>query len=130
MNKFKGFLPLFSVSLATLVFYAHMLIPHDHHLSDSDASSDQTCPLSDNTSGRHSRFPMHCHAFNDLTSEKAINLIIIKSIKSLDSEPILQSNSSDINIQLFVTGQIFLSVQTVNSGMLELTFLRAPPSLA
>jgi hypothetical protein len=47
----------------------------------------------------------------------------------LDMEPILLSNYSDINFRLYFTGPFYLTAQSINSGILELSSLRAPPSL-
>ncbi len=68
--------------LAGLVITAHMIIPHDHHLSDQITGQNNSCPVSDSKSGHHSGFPVHCHAFNDLTAEKFPPAILQKNLQS------------------------------------------------
>jgi hypothetical protein len=119
--------PVFFIFLATLVFYAHMIIPHDHHPLESDSSQEEKCPASDNGSGNHTRFPLHCHAFNELTSEKAVVCVIIRSIKSLDFGSDIMLNTNRFYFQLFTTIVSDGFIHPLNSGIPDLSYLRAPP---
>jgi hypothetical protein len=66
MKSFRTLLFIFAV----LTIFAHMVIPHDHHAAGSLSGVNDSCPLSGEKTGHHPLFPNHCHAFNDLASEK------------------------------------------------------------
>jgi hypothetical protein len=70
MKKINKIIPVFFLWLASLAITAHLIIPHDHHLAESVVNQDDSCPLSNSNTSHHTGFPIHCHAFNDLTSEK------------------------------------------------------------
>jgi len=108
--------------LAAFVFNAHMIIPHDHHNLDSDICQ---YPVSSGT--HHQGFPYHCHAFNNLASEKATNFVIIKYNQSTDFIP-------DCSTVIFNQPVRWVELYDnhrngVISGFQEFTSLRAPPSL-
>jgi hypothetical protein len=127
MKRIIKTFPVFFIILATLVFYAHLILPHDHHPLESACSQDEKCPVSDKDSGNHTRFPLHCHAFNDLTSEKAVICVLIKSIKFLDFESDITLNSNRFYTQQFSTIVSDGFIHPVNSGISDLSSLRAPP---
>ncbi len=120
-------IPAFFLFLAASVFYAHMIIPHDHHLAEADVCQENSSPASGKHTTHHNGFPVHCHAFNDLTSEKAIIYINFSQIHSGSSDPVSKSDLTD-----FALTTRWISVFTnfnlaVNSGNLILSSLRAPP---
>jgi hypothetical protein len=100
-----------------------MIIPHDHHPTDSDICKSPVSPKP------HSPvFPYHCHAFNDLASEKATNFVIIKYVSILDF-------TIDYNSQISNQPQRWIKYfdnlrPTVNSDIQEYASLRAPPSIS
>jgi hypothetical protein len=121
IKRFKLFLLIF----AALVFNAHMIIPHDHHAVDYDV-----CQGKSTNSGSHRTFPGHCHAFNDLPSEKAKLVHISQKIQfsytflytiTDSTTPDLQINNKSI---IAFQRPIFCSITPENSQ------LRAPPSFA
>jgi len=115
--------------LAVTLLNAHMIIPHDHHQSDYDTCKRGTIPVSDKESSHHSGFPVHCHAFNDMTSEKAVNPVILSFFQVHDLIPASIIDTALSNIQ-FSRIRIYNTFkEPVNSGILELSSLRAPPSL-
>jgi len=115
--------------LAVIILNAHMIIPHDHHQADSNLCQENTSPVSKSSGTHHSGFPPHCHAFNDLASEKAIVYNMIKYVKCPDFTPGSVLTQTVSNLQ-FSRGRIFdLFVLPVNPGILGLSFLRAPPFL-
>jgi len=67
--------------LAGLTLCAHLIIPHDHHNPDSSSRQESNCPVSDDHHNKHKGFPVHCHAFNDLATEKEIKHIFISLIQ-------------------------------------------------
>jgi hypothetical protein len=81
MSKIFRYTSGFSLWLAGLIFIAHLVLPHDHHIADTFSNQDENCPASNKTDHNHPVFPMHCHSFNDLTSEKAIIYLISKYIR-------------------------------------------------
>jgi hypothetical protein len=127
MSRIVKILSSFSISLALSVFFAHMLIPHDHHLSEYGACAEESCPASKNNSHQSSRFPAHCHVFNDLTSEKAITCTILKKIQSITFESLFVSNASETLYRPSVSCVFSQVVKLVNTSMPGLISLRAPP---
>ena len=71
MRKAFRYSSSFALWLAVAAIWAHMIIPHDHHLGGSFSGEDLKCPASHQEQGHKSEIPVHCHAFNDLASEKA-----------------------------------------------------------
>lgn len=67
--------------LAGLTLSAHLIIPHDHHNSDSFSRQESNCPVSDDHHGKHKGFPVHCHAFNDLATEKEARHLFISLVQ-------------------------------------------------
>jgi hypothetical protein len=120
---------LFFLFLAISVLNAHMVIPHDHHVTDSNTCHDNTYPVSKNGHTRHPGFPRHCHAFNDLTSEKAVAYQIIKQVQTHDFMPgsILSARVPDIQFSWIKIVDVVN--QPVINKLQELSSLRAPPVL-
>ena len=86
MTRIIKKIQFFFLFLAISVLNAHMIIPHDHHIADSDHVL-VTHVRYQKTATRHPGFPPHCHAFNDLTSEKAITYHVIKQVRPNDFMP-------------------------------------------
>jgi hypothetical protein len=131
MRKIVKNIPVFFLWTAWIVMTAHLMIPHDHHLSDSDAQKEGSCPYSQShEAGKHnSGFPIHCHAFNNTTSEKAITFLLAVDLQSVDfvfgdvyDSQGLTLTSSKIEFSDF-------RKPLLDSEILELSSLRAPPSL-
>lgn len=128
MSKIFRYTSVFFLWLAWLFLTAHMVIPHDHHVIESVTGKGDTCPLSNNKSDHHSGFPIHCHAFNDLTSEKA-TIFVMNTRANLND--LFFSNFTDVFIFEIKTNlnSIFdISKSFHESHILELYALRAPPS--
>jgi hypothetical protein len=119
---------IFFLFLAAILFFAHMIIPHDHHTADTNPCQDERCPVSNNSNNHHRSFPAHCHAFNDLTSEKTIVHVHTLHIQCMDFVPPSVFDSKVINLQLSRT-RIIESHQPVDFFFPELSALRAPPVL-
>ena len=116
--------------LAVAILNAHMIIPHDHHQSDSDLCQENKAPVSKDGRTHHPAFPIHCHAFNDLASEKAIVYNLIKYVKYPDFIQGSVLIPAVSNLQISGERIFDLFVLPVNSGILELSSLRAPPLLS
>ncbi|MEI6048401.1 MAG: hypothetical protein WCS03_05845 [Bacteroidota bacterium] len=127
MSKFLKNLQIYLLWLAWLVLTAHLIIPHDHHLAESVTGQEDLCPVSNTGTGHHPGFPVHCHAFNDLASEKATTFV-------------LRDNTKDSNLSFSKFTDVFvfdLQAPPVtvldfrepfpDSYLLELSLLRAPP---
>jgi len=127
-NIFK-YIPGFSLWLALIIMSAHMIIPHDHHLADSFSNQEENCPASNNNSRHHTGFPVHCHAFNDLVSEKPINFLIIKDIQCDDLIAGSFTESKNHLIQFSKLSFLNSEEPLIDSEFPELSALRAPPSL-
>jgi hypothetical protein len=129
MYKANKNIPVLFLGLAWIVFTFHLLIPHDHHLTDSYGNKEETCPSSKEKPGHNKGIPIHCHAFNDLASEKAIIIKIIRNIQSFDAVKSSFPDSIDFTLHLSVLTIPDIQKPVIDSGILELTSLRAPPTL-
>jgi hypothetical protein len=129
ISRFVKNIRVFFLLLAGLALNAHMIIPHDHHLAESVAGSENDCPVSDGETSHHTGFPVHCHAFNDLTSEKVRSNHITTYIKY---SFLIISSLSDATAK-----ELHFSCRSISdfrepfpdSFLLEYSSLRAPPSL-
>jgi hypothetical protein len=127
MNKNFKYTSALVLWLAWLVMTAHMIIPHDHHVIESVTGTGDSCPLSNNKSDHHSGFPVHCHAFNDLTSEKARPYLL--NLSTQFNTALISSD--DFPIYEFVLEYIKTTDNQINltvSYFPELSLPRAPPS--
>jgi hypothetical protein len=82
MSRFYKSIRVFFLLLAGLAISAHMIILHDHHLSDPIIGQKDSCSAADGKSGHHTGLPVHCHVFNDLAAEKLSSLVLKKYIHS------------------------------------------------
>ena len=128
MHKVFKSLPVFSLCLAGVAILAHLIIPHDHHLAESDITQEDRCPASDNNSNHNKGLPVHCHAFNDLTTEKVVNTFNIRHIRLTDVIHGILFNNPISFTQFSCLTILNIFKLPVNSGILELSSLRAPPS--
>jgi hypothetical protein len=127
MRKVFKNISVFFLWLAWLLTTAHMVIPHDHHLSGASAGKEESCPESEN--GHKSHNPIHCHAFNDLAIEKA-RPIQISSNPEYNNFAIF-TDQSDLGKHF--PGIKFISDNQIgipDSYLLEFFSFRAPPFLS
>ena len=129
IRKIFKYISVFSLLLAGLILSAHQIIPHDHHLSDSFGSKENSCPYSRGSEKPNSGFPLHCHAFNDLLSEKLITYLIINYIRCDDFMVAGYSESNNHLLQFTILSFSNSIEPLIDSEILELSALRAPPSL-
>ena len=118
---------IFFVFLAAVVFNAHMILPHDHHLTQSDHC--QTTLPFHHDSSHHTGFPVHCHAFNDLTPEEAIinsSVNLFQSIQfiTLPDEKVTEHALLFLRISFFENSKKLVTISPSESFS-----LRAPPTL-
>jgi hypothetical protein len=130
MTRIIKNIQIFFLFLAVFVLNAHMIIPHDHHQTDSNLCSENSNPLSKTGSTHHSGFPGHCHAFNDIATGKAGTNLINKQVPVC--EVILDSffEAKIAEGQFSVTRIVDVSNLTVLKGLPGLSSLRAPPQLS
>jgi hypothetical protein len=124
-------IPSLFLCLAALVLNAHMIIPHDHHIADSDVCQENRCPLPDSQTSQHKGLPLHCRAFNDLASEKPLTFVTI--IKYIHNNDLVSGRNIDSDISTVKFSSIRLSdlpQQSLNPGILEQSSLRAPPYIS
>lgn len=127
LSKILKYIPGFSLWCAWLILTAHLLIPHDHHIADSFSNRDGNCSVPENKSSHNSSFPIHCHAFNDLATDKARPIQISPNIK--ENSIIFQVYSIQSELELPLSGEniIDLDKPVFNYFALDLSLLRAPP---
>lgn len=123
-------IPVFILFVAGLAIMAHTIVPHDHHPVVTIASQEDRCPLTNDKTHQHPNFPVHCHACNDLTSESAATLAVIRNVQSkyfvitcIFDLTCLQSDTFELRIFDF-------STLLFKSDITDLPLLRAPPSLS
>jgi hypothetical protein len=116
--------------LAVVAIWAHMIIPHDHHILETFSDQEQNCPASNHQSGNKSEFPVHCHAFNDLASERARSYHI--SQNNSDGFVALSTLPDDLvsEPQVACSGIIDFQTSIISPYLHKASLLRAPPSLA
>jgi hypothetical protein len=130
MRKLFKNISVFSLWLACLAIVSHMIIPHDHHLSESIASQDDACPVSDDNSGHKTGLPIHCHALHDLTSEKPSK---VQNLRLLQNSVFEYCDRSDVTIcKIQFPGIILIDLPEpfFDSYLSELSPLRGPPSVS
>lgn len=123
-------IPVFSLWIAALAFCTHLIIPHDHHLVESVNNQEESCPATNGETGHRTGFPIHCHAFNDMASEKATTFVLKEHIQSIDL-----SFNCFTDFYVFDLQKSLLTVSDFREPfpdpfLLELYQLRAPPSLS
>jgi len=116
--------------IAALTVTAHLIIPHDHHSADSFLNQDKNCNDSGNESNHHSGFPVHCHAFNDLTSEKLRIYLVPENIKVNFLKVSILTDSSSIvfSYSFCPIREVFGTFHYSSFG--RYSFFRGPPSIA
>ncbi|MCX6326873.1 MAG: hypothetical protein NT144_09555 [Bacteroidia bacterium] len=129
MKKIIKNIPGFFLWLAVLAICAHLLVPHDHHLVESFASLEESCPASNGNSEHHPGFPVHCHAFNDLASEKAITFVLKKNVQSNNLSFSSFPDTYVFGLQIRLITIFDIREPFTDPYLLELSSLRAPPSL-
>ena len=115
--------------LAVTLLNAHMIIPHDHHQSDSDSCQQGSFPSSKQESSHHSGLPLHCHAFNDLAAEKILLLVLKKYFHSGFSKIIWfpDYGVNELHISLFAIHGPRKPLPDIYTP--DFSPLRGPPSL-
>jgi hypothetical protein len=128
MRKVIKYIPVFFLWLAWLVITAHLIIPHDHHSSDLSGNKEDACPVTDGRSGHNHGLPIHCHAFNDLVTEKIIKFIPVKNIQFHDFT--LSGISEVPYFQVFNITFTEQHKTYPDNHCLEFYSLRAPPAIS
>ncbi len=128
MRRLLKYIPVFVLWLAGIGLCGHMIIIHDHHAETASLAQEERCPASDQHN-HHSGSPIHCHAFNDVASEKAIIFQFVSDIQCNDL--ILSVTNKDYAIELSMC-QLSVPDQRIQyqSAFYQDNFpLRAPPSI-
>jgi hypothetical protein len=127
MKRILKYLQFFLFWLSGITLSAHLIIPHDHHISDTGTKQESNCPVNDDHHDKHKGFPAHCHFFNDLATEKESKHIFFNILQAdvLDF-------SCDNELQLFAAGKNFLfpgyeNLVPEDPGPEDYFSLRAPP---
>ena len=130
MNRIIRKIQVVLLFIAGLAIMAHMIIPHDHHPLDSFISQKDTCPASKDKTHHPAGFPVHCHACNDLTSEKSSNLIVSGNLHY--NFFVTDAVSNETRLQLFILESTIYDITDILfiSETSDLFFLRAPPALS
>jgi hypothetical protein len=127
MGRLSKKIGAFFLLLSGIILVAHLIVPHDHHLSDSNASADWSLPCSKSSNDHHHGFPIHCHAFNDLASEKATTFV---HTGSLHCTCCLTSSIAQKVDSYFIKHTVLFSDSDnlpEEAEYLQLSLLRAPP---
>ncbi len=130
MSKVLKNIAVFSLWLAGLVIMAHLMIPHDHHSDCSGFSKENECHA-ENTRlpVKVPVFPIHCHALNDLTVEKASVIYIVHNdLSTCDLFTVSSFNSAISTLDLSGIKIKDFPEPLLETDHLRLSSLRAPPS--
>lgn len=130
MSKVFKNIAIFSLWFAGLVIMAHLAIPHDHHSDCSVFSKENECHA-DNAKlpVKSPVFPIHCHALNDLTVEKASVIYIVHN--DLSTCDLFTVSSFNLAISALDLPGIKIKdfpEPLLETDFLRLSSLRAPPS--
>lgn len=128
MKRFIEHIRIIFLSLSVSLLIAHSIVPHDHHNNEQAKCEQQTVPPGEHNSD-HKGLPVHCHAFNDLASEKAVNFYIIKPEQLPEFLPGCIPGSNETI--LTASGILYKEedIRPVSHGFLTLCSLRAPPAI-
>ena len=131
MGKALKNIAVFSLWLAGLVIIAHLMVPHDHHSDCSVFNEENECHAS-NTALPASApaFPLHCHALNDMTFEKAaITIVVYKDFTACDLFTFSLFDSVIPKSALSVLKMMDFQSPIIETDILFLSPFRGPPSL-
>lgn len=127
MTRIVKKIHIYSLLLSVFLLNAHMTIPHDHHQADSDICQEETSAGRGKANSHHPVFPHHCHAFNDMTAEKAIAYYVIKLIPASEMIPGCIINLQDSCISASCCKTRETNELSVSACLQDLSSLRAPP---
>ncbi|TSA33951.1 MAG: hypothetical protein D4R64_13100 [Porphyromonadaceae bacterium] len=130
MSKIIKNIPVYLLWLAGLAITAHLIIIHDHHLADANSHQEDYCPVSNEKTGHSSGFPIHCCAFNDVTSEKATAYSLTRIVQCNEISICGFSDADTFEFQGPCITIFNLRKPFPDSYLLELSSLRAPPSIS
>ncbi len=130
MSRILKYFSVFLFWLAGLTVSAHLIIPHDHHISVPYSNQDNNCPASGSKSGHKSGFPVHCHAFNDLASEEAKLYHSPRNFQFSSTALSILADPDAYNLPVRCISVFDFQKPIIDSNALELSLLRAPPAIA
>jgi len=130
LSKIFKYITVLLLWIAGLSLSAHLIIPHDHHSADIIIDQDENCPSSGHESGHSSGLPLHCHAFNDLTSERIRPFQISENIQFSIIMLSMLTDTYAVNSSSSYISFAELSKPFIDSYILEFSSLRAPPASA
>ncbi len=113
--------------LAAFILNAHMIIPHDHHQTESDLCK-TSVPFQKNSS-HHPGFPLHCHAFNDLDVVKAISYSAINHFPNVQYTGFSFTKETETILAFSQVSFIEDSKKPLKSRPSDFYSLRAPPAI-
>lgn len=130
MRQSHKYIPTLVLWLAVFAMGAHTVVRHDHHAEISCAAQEERCPASESSQEHHSESPIHCHAFNDVASEKAVNYQYQSNVQCLDcpiNQP-FEGSAGVLSLWFSKIPEIIFPYRNppVSSG----TSLRGPPSFS
>jgi hypothetical protein len=130
MRKVIKYIPVFSLWLAGLAFVSHLIVPHDHHSFETYTHQGEKCPVSNDNTGHHHGLPVHCHAFNDSASEKAVIYNLVKNTQRDDVSAIGPINAFVFDSEIFQSAVFDTNRSFPGPPLTGLSSLRAPPSVS
>lgn len=114
---------------AVLAINLHMVIPHDHHQSELFTVNGDDCPASHSKTSHNSGIPVHCNAFNDLTSEKTIIPVLTRHVECKFFMTVRAFDLDELCLYNFRADLPELSSAGYDYECHDITLLRAPPSI-
>jgi len=104
------------------------VIPHDHHSNDLYGDKEVNCPVSNEKPVHNNGLPVHCHAFNDLTTEETVKVVPFIMIYSTC---LIASSKPDVpySLDFLITITEHHTIST-SRPFLEVNSFRAPPAIS
>jgi hypothetical protein len=114
--------------LAGFAMCGHLVIIHDHHIDGTGIRDEGACPATSEHSGHNHGFPMHCHAFNDIASEKAAATHVMPKVPCSNLVLIVPADPDCLETAFAAEVVPDLRIPFFDSSPRDHSSLRAPPS--
>lgn len=130
MGRLFKYFQVLALWLAIFAMGAHMVVIHDHHAEIACSSGAEKCPASEDTSSHHPDSPIHCHAFNDVASEKAVSFQFQSKIQCYELIFSIVDDGCDFDLILGCTFYPIPQTPYRSPHLRYASALRAPPSFS
>ena len=128
MKRILRYFSFMMLWFAGFALCGHLVIIHDHHIDGTGFHEDGACPASSEHSGHGHGLPIHCHAFNDVASEKAAAPHFMPKVPCCNLMVIVPADLDRLETTLSIEVVPDLRIPFSDSSPRDFSSLRAPPS--